>query len=243
MKSRSPSTATSRNGRRHVARRSPSRRIDIGAIRREQIVEAAAGIIASQGIQNLSLSAIEAATGMSRGQLTYYFATKEEILLAVFDRTVRVMQERMEASDSAEHNGNGDVASLVESLLARLLMRPIAADFTQLQYSFLAQTGFRNDYRRRLASLYEQWREHMAAGFQAGRAAKAGEARLMASFVQALLHGLVMQLQADPEAFDRAAMYRLCVELLGSVIGRRPLRSRRGTNGRAKVSAGGSRHG
>lgn len=243
MKPRSQSVNSPRNHRPRTARRTVSRRIDIGAIRREQIVQAAADIIASQGIQNLSLSAIESATGMSRGQLTYYFATKEEILLAVFDRTVRLMQERMAAGEPGDHGGNGDVTSLIESLLSRLLMRPIAADFTQLQYSFLAQTGFRDDFRRRLASLYEQWRGHMAAGLKAGRVAGTAEARLMASFVQAVLHGLVMQLQADPAAFDRAAMYRLCVELLGRAMQPRPSRSSRGSNGRAKVPAGANRHG
>ncbi len=48
-------------------------RIDIGTIRRQQIVEAAVAIIAEQGLQNLSLSQIEKKAGMSRGQLTYYF--------------------------------------------------------------------------------------------------------------------------------------------------------------------------
>ena len=42
-------------------------RIDIGTIRREQIVEAASSIIADQGIQNLSLSEIESKVEMSRG--------------------------------------------------------------------------------------------------------------------------------------------------------------------------------
>lgn len=241
MKRRSPASVVSRS-RRPSARTGPAR-IDIGSIRREQIVQAAADVISSRGIQNLSLSAIESATGMSRGQLTYYFKSKEEILLAVFDRTVRQMQERMSAGEPAVGPGDGDVWHLIESLLSRLLMRPIAADFTQLQYSFLAQTGFRDDYRRRLASLYEQWRALMAEGLRAAGSAAAGEARLTASFVQALLHGLVMQLQADPEAFDRTAMYRLCVELLGRILGRRTPRAQHGSNGRTRVAAGGRRHG
>src|SRR5262245_43471427 len=61
-------------------------RTDIGSIRRIEIVDAAAAIIAERGLQSLSLSEIENRAGMSRGQLTYYFKTKEEILLAVFDR-------------------------------------------------------------------------------------------------------------------------------------------------------------
>src|SRR5262245_15134882 len=66
-------------------------RIDIAAIRKEQIVEAAVSVIAEQGIQNLSLSEIEKKVGMSRGQLTYYFKAKEEILLAIFDRLLLLL--------------------------------------------------------------------------------------------------------------------------------------------------------
>src|SRR5271166_3596898 len=73
-------------------------RIDVRSIRQEQIVEAAVAIIAEQGIQNLSLSEIETRAGMSRGQLTYYFPAKEDILLAAFDRLIRMMRERAEAT-------------------------------------------------------------------------------------------------------------------------------------------------
>src|SRR5471030_191016 len=66
-------------------------RVTIASIRRTEIVDAAAAVINEQGIQNLSLSEIEAKVGMSRGQLTYYYKTKEEILLAVFDRLLALM--------------------------------------------------------------------------------------------------------------------------------------------------------
>src|ERR1700751_4655907 len=69
-------------------------RIDIATIRREQIIEAAVAIITKRGLENLSLSEIEKKAGMSRGQLTYYFPAKEDILLAVFDRMIEMMQRR-----------------------------------------------------------------------------------------------------------------------------------------------------
>ena len=196
-------------------RRVVSRRIDVAAIRREEIVDAAARVVASRGIQNLSLSAIETEAGMSRGQLTYYFRTKEQILLALFDRTVRRMRERMDAGDSDACRADADAWDLISALLSRLLLKPVPADFTRLQYSFLAQTGFRDDFRRRLASLYSDWRDQMAEGFRASAVAERGDPRLLASFVQALLHGLVLQLQADPAAFNRRATHQLCLELLG----------------------------
>src|SRR5262245_17917144 len=77
-------------------------RIDVGKIRRGQIVEAAVAVITEQGIQGLSLSEIEKKAGMSRGQLTYYFKAKEDILLAVFDRLLQLLYERVgrEAQES-----------------------------------------------------------------------------------------------------------------------------------------------
>src|SRR2546423_13840918 len=69
-------------------------RITIAELRRTEIVEAAAAVIAEQGIQHLSLSEIEAKVGMSRGQLTYYFKAKEDILLAVFDRLLDLMCQK-----------------------------------------------------------------------------------------------------------------------------------------------------
>src|SRR5438128_6679235 len=66
-------------------------RVTIAEIRRTEIVDAAAAVINEQGIQRLSLSEIEKKVGMSRGQLTYYFKTKEDILLAVFDRLIELM--------------------------------------------------------------------------------------------------------------------------------------------------------
>src|SRR5262249_88435 len=75
-------------------------RINIGTLRRQEIVEAAVAVITEQGFQNLSLSEIEKKAGMSRGQLTYYFPTKEAILLAVFDRLLYLMYERIGRPES-----------------------------------------------------------------------------------------------------------------------------------------------
>src|SRR5881392_306099 len=98
-------------------------RIDIGSIRREQIVEAAVAVIAQKGLPNLSLSEIENKAGMSRGQLTYYFPTKEAILLAVFDRVLQLMQERVGAPDGRDGGPVGGW-EWVQHLLTKLLGGP-----------------------------------------------------------------------------------------------------------------------
>ena len=209
-------------------------RIDIRSIRRGEIVEAAVAVIAEQGIQNLSLSEIEAKAEMSRGQLTYYFKTKEEILLAVFDRLLELTYQRLgmpPGQDPAAPPREPSAWPWVEHLLTRLVTEPpVSPEFGCLQFTFLSQIGHRDDYRRRLATLYEEWRSGMAQGLasdlaQSGRA-PAVSPRTLASLVQALLHGCGVQLAADPEAFDRAEMLHLCLDLLGSVL-RKQARDRR----------------
>lgn len=203
-----------------------NKRIDVASIRREQIVEAAVAVITEQGLQNLSLSEIEAKAGMSRGQLTYYFPTKEAILLAVFDHLVLLMYQRIgepAAAGGQEPNAWGWVQHLFEKLLTQ---PPVSPEFGCLQYTFLSQIGHRDDYRQRLARLYEEWRSNMALGFandlMQRRTARSFSPRAMATLVQALLHGLAMQRAADPNAFDGAEMLELCFDVLGSYLWNNP---------------------
>jgi AcrR family transcriptional regulator len=214
-----------------------SPRIDIASIRREQIVEAAVAVIAEQGLPNLSLSEIETRAGMSRGQLTYYFPTKEAILLAVFDRLLQLMYERLghppatAASPTAPAQPSANEChagawEILQHLFDALLRRPpVSPEFHALQYTFLSQIGYREDFRRRLASLYEDWRSRMAEGLTddlaQGTTTQPVPPRAMASVIQALLHGLSMQLAADPNAFDRDEMVKLCLDMLGTYLGAR----------------------
>jgi AcrR family transcriptional regulator len=197
---------------------------DIALLRREQIIEAAIAVIAEQGIQNLSLSEIETRADMSRGQLIYYFKTKESILLAVFDHILEAMYKRLNAMDGAPECMDCRTRGweLIKFLLRAVVLQP-SPEFGCLQYTFLAQVGHREDYRQRLATLYEDWRSHMAeclSGDQAaGRYQRPIAPRALATVVQALLHGLVLQAQADPGAYNPQEVLDLCLDMLGNYLG------------------------
>src|SRR3954453_15990465 len=169
-------------------------RIDIAAIRKEQIVEAAVAVIAEQGLPNLSLSEIEAKVGMKRGQLTYYFKHKEDILLAVFDRVLQLMYERLGRPPGMDEQDCPKSGwELTKYLLEALLTQPpLSPEFNCLQYTFLSQIGYREDFRERLASLYEEWRTNMARGLEADLASANGHSpappRAIATLIQAILH-------------------------------------------------------
>src|SRR5262249_43324398 len=104
---------------------------DIRTTRRQQIVDAAVAVITEQGIQNLSLSEIEQRAGMSRGQLTYYFKSKEAILLAVFDHLLQLMYQRIGTpaagwSDPCQASSGQWVQHLLEMVLTR---PPVSPEF------------------------------------------------------------------------------------------------------------------
>ena len=86
-----------------------SPRVDVGKIRRQQVIEAAVAVIAEKGLPRLSLSAIEKRAGMSRGQLTYYFRAKEDILMAA---------RRLDERNDVLANRLGDVNALHRLLRA-----------------------------------------------------------------------------------------------------------------------------
>src|SRR4029077_14257516 len=77
---------------------------------------------------------------------------------------------------------------------------PLNPQFGILQYTFLSQIGHREDFRRRLATLYEEWRSQMAAGLEVDLAASGEKPRIapraLATVIQALLHGLGVQAAA-----------------------------------------------
>jgi AcrR family transcriptional regulator len=202
-----------------------TQRPEIVNARREQIVEAAVSVIAEQGLHNLSLSEIETKAGMSRGQLTYYFHTKEEILLAVFDRLLAMMYQRVGAGkvEQCSAAGEGQWPERLRKVLAMIVQQPpVNPEFGCLQYTFLSQLGYREDFRQRLAKLYEEWRGRMAQDLEAELAPRVTHRpvspRTLSSLIQAILHGLAMQLAADAGAFDRADMVNLCLDVLNTYL-------------------------
>ncbi|MFO0968141.1 MAG: TetR/AcrR family transcriptional regulator [Gemmataceae bacterium] len=202
-----------------------SSRVNIGAIRRQEIIDAAWAIIAERGIQKLSLSEIEKKVGMSRGQLTYYFKAKEDILLAVFDRLVDQWRRRGRPGDGDPRHPLG-TASWEEAVawIMRMVLseREHQCEFHALQYTFLSQVGHRDDFRDRLARLYAEWRrhmaEHLADSLKRRPTSRRFAPRVFASVVQAMIHGLAMQSVVDPDAFAAAAAVKLCMDLLENYL-------------------------
>lgn len=197
---------------------------EVARRRRDEVMDAAEAIIAGQGIDQLSLARIEERAGMSRGQLTYYFPTKESILLAVHERMLRRMIREFTASDGPKPM-TGRAWECFRYVLGGHLGLHSGNPFTRskdlfsLLYTFLAQMGHREDYRNRLSEMNRARREMIATDIaQSVPEPRFVPPEIAASLLQGLLHGLAMQLTVDPQAFDREAMFKACVSLLEPIF-------------------------
>jgi AcrR family transcriptional regulator len=194
--------------------------------RRDEIIAAAMEIIATEGIHRLSLARIEGRVRMSRGQLTYYFRSKEKILLAVFDRMLAQMVEGniREAAEAGFRMESGEQA--LEKL--RYGLQRMMAHTSELSekthlfsvvHTFLAQVQHRPDFRAKLAEADAQWRGHIAADLRTGIPNPMHPPEVVASIVMALFQGLGNQLAVNPQAFEPAAMIQAVVQVLEPLLG------------------------
>lgn len=189
-------------------------------------MDAAEAIIAELGIDELSLSKIEDRAGMSRGQLTYYFPTRESILLAVYDRMLRRMIRAIMAGDGPKlmtgHAWDCFRFALNDHLQPDGQLR--GKELFTLLFTFLARINQRTDYRNKLSEMYHGWREHIAADISDSvPEPRPVKPKIAASMIQALLQGLDIQLMIDPEAFDRTEMFEACTQLLAPVFKQSPV--------------------
>jgi AcrR family transcriptional regulator len=67
---------------------------ELEAIRKAQILEAALNMIAENGCNNVTMADIATAAGLSKGGLTHYFPSKDELFKAVFTEFFRQIFER-----------------------------------------------------------------------------------------------------------------------------------------------------
>jgi AcrR family transcriptional regulator len=84
-------------------------------IRREQIAEAALGLVASQGLRRLSVAAVARRVGLVPSGIYRHFKNKDEILDAVLDR----VEQRLLANVKASRDEHADALDCLKDVLTR----------------------------------------------------------------------------------------------------------------------------
>ncbi len=124
---------------------------------REEILDAAQAVVLEVGAAHMTLDAVAAKAGVSKGGLLYHFPTKEDLLKALLKRRFQHLEEarRRKCAELKEGPTREIKAYVLSSLVRRgkdaavgaALLAAVAHDPKLLE-------PVRDDYQRRLAELF-----------------------------------------------------------------------------------------
>jgi len=127
--------------------------------RRQDLLDAAAGLICRRGYHATSMRDIARATDMLPGSIYYHFASKEELLLAIYAEGVRRIAARV---DGAVARATAPMKRLEAACIAHLEMLLADSNYAQVVVRVLPEdvpavsarlTALRDDYEDRFRGL------------------------------------------------------------------------------------------
>ena len=127
--------------------------------RRQDLLDAAAGLICRRGYHGTSMRDIARAADMLAGSIYYHFASKDELLVAVYTEGVQRIAERV---DAAVARGKDPMKRLEAACVAHLEMLLTDSDYAQVVVRVLPEdapavsarlTALRDDYEERFRQL------------------------------------------------------------------------------------------
>jgi AcrR family transcriptional regulator len=160
--------------------------IDVGSIRRKQIIAAVRAIIARDGLEAVTIANIATELGTSRGVVVYHYQNKEAILHEVLTSAMN------DADASALHfeRKTGDSENFADTISEVAKLAKTSSDWWRIYFAFLSQAHVNKFYRDALAWSDKRYRTALAK--------KLGDEK-RAVIVLALMKGLSMQASVTPE--------------------------------------------
>ncbi|WP_018130344.1 TetR/AcrR family transcriptional regulator [Effusibacillus pohliae] len=171
---------------------------------RAKLIEAAYKVLAAKGYENCSIKDIAHEAGVSPGLVHYYFANKEELLVAVVkeatDAYCRQM-EQMRETVAADQ--------LADAALAEPLERTRRnAEWYKLRYELYVLALRNPTIRSGVKELFTRGREGIEETIQAVAGKPLSNGSEMSAILFACFEGLALQSLVDPD-FDLEGAYRI----------------------------------
>jgi TetR/AcrR family fatty acid metabolism transcriptional regulator len=171
-------------------------------LRRGQIVTAARRLVAEQGLEALTIGALEDRVSFTRGVITYHFANKDEIVQAVFASAIdeidaavrRAVEGGTTVEDKVRAVLRGNVRGFVDSEVAgRVLL------------SFWGRLSSDPVVRKLNADLYAKYRRRAAKLLRTARAeglVGPVDPTVMGALLVAIVLGIATQHYFEPGSID-----------------------------------------
>jgi len=110
-----------------------SPRPDVSEERKDQILDAATDVFTEKGLSNARMDDIVKESGLSKGTLYWYFKSKDEIILSIFDRMFnrefQALEKMVNAGGTASESLLCYTDYAIEDIRGFLRLRPLVYEF------------------------------------------------------------------------------------------------------------------
>ncbi len=178
--------------------------------RRDMIVGAALKLILKNGYGNTTLGQVAVQAGVSKGLVSYYFAKKDELFLAVLERILGRLRRDLEGCCRGGRTAWEQMQLNLKNLFGS--ERRTRSYYTVL-IDFLAQAPREKSVRDYTRVIYQTHLTYVERTVQYG--VESGEFQPVdphaaASLLVAMMEGLILQWLYNPERLSLADGYLLC---------------------------------
>ena len=182
------------------------------AVRRAQILESTATLIARRGMHNVRVADIAQACGTSTGTIHKYFPSKEDALRAALEHYATRLFARL-AAEFEQANDNVDkLRRLVE---VQLIHTEQDSDEWSIWVQSWNEAILRPDFRRFQHTMYSRWRGivvDIVRQCQHDGIGTSGDPEALASRFTGLVDGLAIQMLAGSADMSITAMRELLLD-------------------------------
>lgn len=192
--------------------RSPARRYHHGDLPRA-MVRQAVRLIQTHGVEALTLRGVAARLGVSRTALYRHFANKEALLAAVAAEGFRTLRAELAAAYEQAGRGTRGFDAMGVAYVQFALRHP--SHYRVMFGGFVSRRGVRADDAGHDTDAFRVLLDAIVEQQQAGLV-RAGDPRMLAVYVWAVVHGVAMlaldRMLASPE--ESEALTRFAIERL-----------------------------
>jgi AcrR family transcriptional regulator len=205
----------------------------VADVRRDQMLAAAATLIAERGFSDTRIADVAERVGASPALVIYYFGTKDSLLTEALrwsERSFYVATEEMMRTTTKLHER---LEILVEWTLVSEKQSALTGDWG-LWFDLWAQAFRHPEVKKDRAELDRQWRDLLSRVVQAGiDAGEIGQVDVETFSIMwgSLLDGLVVQVALDDPVVDAERARKVALSVAYKELG---LAARRPRNSRAR---------
>lgn len=183
-----------------------------GTDNRQKILDTAMGLIAEKGVDQTSLAMIARKSGLSKGTLYYYYASKNDLIFDITDRHMEWITEAI-LSTGRPKNGLKTWESLLYAYFDVLLS---ARDRSRLHLYLIREAVSGNQALKiRFQKTYAHWFS-LIDDTSRQIQADAENIRVKSKFLVAVVEGFILQELLEVEKTDIRDMVNLALKLVDS---------------------------